>query len=243
MRKELFAMNEYYHIYNRGVDKRDIFLDQDDVQRFFHGIREFNTLEPIGSIYEHSFKNHKLESSKSKRVQYNLSAGKNQKVSQLVNFICYCLNPNHYHFILEQVVDKGIAKFMQRLGTGYTNYFNNKYQRVGALFQGRFKAVHVDNDAYLLRLSGYVNLNDRVHQLGSSASKLVRSSWGEYIQSENLREDKGTVSNKSSLICKKDIILGQFNNVDMYKEFVENSLKDIVERREEDEKLNKLILE
>ena len=159
MRKTPFSDGEIYHVYNRGTDKRSIFSDRADVDRFFTSMKEFNTLDPIGSLYELSFEERKLGGSTSK---------------PLVNFICYCLNPNHYHFLLEQVVEKGIEKFMQRLGTGYTLYFNTRHKRSGALFQGRFKSKHVESNDYLLRLSSYINLNSHVHQHGGSNTKLVR---------------------------------------------------------------------
>lgn len=77
----------------------------------------------------------------------------------MVKFIAYCINPNHYHFILQQVSEKGIEKFMQRLGMGYAKYFNNRRKRSGTLFQGKFKARHIDSNEYLLHVSSYVNLN------------------------------------------------------------------------------------
>ena len=207
MRKTIFANGEYYHIYNRGVDKRDIFADQWDMDRFFKSLVEFNTIEPIGSIYENSFKDKPLGGSTSK----------------LVEFISYCLNPNHYHFILKQTSEDGMKKFMHRLGGGYTMYFNEKHQRIGSLFQGRFKAIHINSNEYLLHLSSYINLNDKVHKLGGSASK---SSWNEYVYNQ-----KG--------ICNKNIILEQFNNVEQYKNFSEKSLQDIIERRD----ITKMLLE
>lgn len=207
MRKEQFSKGEHYHIFNRGTDKREIIADEEDRRRFFQSIEEFNTTAPIGSIYENSFlksKNHQLGSSASK----------------LVNFICYCVNPNHYHFLLEQVAEEGISKFMHRLGTGYTKYFNKKYGRSGVLFQGVFKAILVDSNEYLLHLSAYINLNNKAHQLGSEASKLGRSSWGEYTG----KVDDG--------FCEKGIILDQFNNKDDYRKFAESSLEDIIERKD-----------
>ena len=102
IRKTPFVNGEFYHIYNRGVDKREIFMDDFDIQRFFQSMTEFNVLEPIGSIYENSF------------VDKQLGGGAS-KLERLVNFVAYCLNPNHYHFLLEQVADKGIEKFMHRM--------------------------------------------------------------------------------------------------------------------------------
>lgn len=219
LRKSQFINNAYYHIFNRGVDKREIFSEYKDIERFFQSMNEFNTIEPIGSIFENSFRQKDLLRS---------STSKSVPAPKLVSFITYCINPNHYHFILEQISDKGIEKFMQRLGTGYTNYFNNKYERNGALFQGRFKSVHINSNEYLLHLSVYVNLNNKVHRLGSSTSKwLMRSSWSEYV------------NNNENAFCEKKIVLGQFNNPEEYKKFAESSLIDIRERKE----MKKLLLE
>ena len=122
---------------------------------------------------------------------------------------------------------------MHRLGTGYTRYFNDKNKRTGSLFQGRFKSVHIDSNEYLLHSSAYVNLNDRVHQLGSSTSKLVksRSSWGEY-----------TGESKSNFCCK-DIILEQFRNAKEYQRFAESSLESILERKADLKDMERYLLE
>jgi len=213
----VFANREYYHIYNRGVDKRAIFRNQFDFARFLQSIEEFNSEDPIGSIYENSFIKDKRKAKKKK----------------LVNIICYCLNPNHYHFILEQLVDKGIEKFMHKLGSGYTTYFNLKCRRSGALFQGPFQAIHVDSNEYLLHLNAYVNLNFKVHKLklGDLVPKW-RSSWDEYGNERS-----------SADLCKKDIILKQFKNRAEYKEFAENSLIDILHRKNMAKELEGLFLE
>lgn len=211
MRKAKFINDEYYHIFNRGVDKREVFSDQDDLSRFFQSMCEFNTVGPIGSIFENSFR------------QLGHLVSKQEK---LVNFVCYCLNPNHYHFILEQVADNGIEKFMHKLGNGYTKYFNNKHKRNGSLFQGSYKAIHINTNEYLLHVSAYVNLNNKVH-FSNNLPALSISSWEEYING-----DKNN-------FCEKDIVLSQFNNSKEYKNFAEGSLIDICERKE----LEKLLLE
>lgn len=221
MRNTPFAVGEHYHIYNRGVDKRTVFEDDYDLQRFYEGLLEFNTPEPIGSLYELSFVK-KLGSSTSKSSD-----------EKLVSIVAHCSNPNHYHLLLRQEAENGIEKLMHRTGTGYTKYFNNKYKRSGALFQGRYKAIHIDSNEYLLHLSAYINLNDRVHQLGSSTSKLVRSrsSWGEYM-GEGI---KG--------ICEKEIVLDQFSNTKEYEEFALSSLESILEQKEELRDMEELLLE
>ncbi|MBU1956357.1 transposase, partial [Patescibacteria group bacterium] len=163
-----------------------------------------------GSIYEQSF---------------NQLGGETPKLvsKPLVEFVCYCLNSNHYHFVLKQLVDGGISEFMKRMG-GYTSYFNEKYKRSGVLFQGIFKSKHIESNEYLLHISAYVNLNNEVHQLGGETPKLMnKSSWGEYINNKQDKQDD---------FCEKDIILEQFKNTLEYKKFAESSLKDIRENKE-----------
>lgn len=224
-RKTAFVEGEFYHIYNRGVDKRNIFLHQDDFDRFLCSMVEFNAVDPIGSIYENSFRRLGSESSKSSDAE--------DSGGSLVDFVAYCLNPNHYHFLVRQNAEKGIEKFMQRIGTGYTKFFNNKYERSGSLFQGVFKSIHVDSNKYLLHLSAYVNLNNRGHQLGSEASKLMPaiSSWGEYTD-EYIEG-----------ICVKEPILSQFENLDAYEKFATSSLQSIIQRKEDLRDIDRLLLE
>lgn len=220
-RKVPFVNNEFYHIYNRGVDKRDVFLDNYDLFRFLQSMEEFNSIDPIGSIYEQSFKkNNQLSGATAKE--------------KLVEFIAFCLNKNHYHFILQQLSENGISEFMRRLGCGYTWYFNNKYDRSGSLFQGKFKSKYINTNEYLLHLSAYVNLNDKVHKLGGelggrTAKFKSLSSWDEYTK-ENHKKD----------ICRKDIVLKQFKSKAYYDLFANESLKAILEKRSS---VNDLLME
>lgn len=178
------------------------------MRRFWKSMIYFNQVQPIGSIYEFS----RLE-----------MKNKSPKKKPLVKFVAYCLNPNHYHFILSPLQEKGIEKFMQRLGNGFTKYFNNKYKRSGVLFQGKFKSKHIDSNEYLLHLSAYINTNDR---FGHRMSKLSKSSLREFV------EDKHKHPKNPEHICDKDIILGQFRNKKDYENFVLESLKDINLRKE-----------
>jgi putative transposase len=213
MRKTIFVGNEFYHIYNRGVDKRIIFNDKHDLRRFFQSVIEFNTVKPIGSIYQNSF---------------NKNSGSHIS-KPLVQIIAYCFNPNHFHFILAQLEDRGIEKFMHKLGTGYTRYFNDKYDRSGSLFQGTFKANHISSNEYLLHAGVYVNLNYKIHKL-KMGRDLYHSSWDEYLHPENTG------------ICKKDIMLGQFKNTENYVHYANRALGSIIKKRDllselEDEKV------
>ncbi len=221
-RGEVFSNNEFYHVYNRGVDKRDIFDDQYDIDRFHQSMVEFNSIDPIGSIFENSF-----------RKQLGDPTSKLPKNERLVNIVAYCFNPNHYHIILEQLVENGISTFMKRFG-GYTMYFNEKYKRSGALFQGKYKVKHINSNEYLLHLSAYVNLNNRVHgiPLGDPTSKCqIRSSWDEYV---------GQVKNH---FCSKDIVLDQFKTVREYEKFALDALELMQEKKKEDKELKSLIMD
>jgi REP element-mobilizing transposase RayT len=221
MRNLKFVNKEYYHIYNRGTDKRDIFLDKEDLWRFLKCLDEFNSVDNIGSLYENSFK-------KKNKIKLGSSAPK-----KLVNIVAYCLNQNHFHFILEQISDDGITKFMHRLSTGYTNYFNEKNKRSGCLFQGRYKAKYISSNEYLLHLSVYVNLNDKVHK-GMNQSWLLDlpfSSFKEYL------------SKTGRVICKKDIILGQFKTSKDFSKYCFEILPIIQKRKEEMKDFNKVCLE
>jgi REP element-mobilizing transposase RayT len=172
MRKQSIITNQYYHIYNRGVDKRDIFMDKDDINRFIESINEFNQIDGIGSLAN-------LRKSQSQIESKPLSK------EPLVLIVGYCLNPNHFHFILKQSVDGGIAKFMQKLQGGYTYYFNVKNFRSGSLFQGTFKSQIIDNENYFNKLIGYVNKNYQVHNIPKDKEDLVFA--GDYEYENNFK--------------------------------------------------------
>lgn len=213
MNREPFTTGEFYHVYNRGVDKRKVFMNREDLARFYESMSVFNARDPVGSLYEHMF-------------DLRLGRNKNKK-ERLVDIVCYCLNPSHYHFILRQGIDGGISEYMRRLGGGYTMYFNPKYRRSGSLFQGRYKSTHLSSNEKLLYTSVYVNLNDRIHRFGGSTSK---SSWEEYAKSK-----EG--------VCSKKIILDQLKNAREYKIFTEDTLASILEKKQLFRELKTMLLE
>ncbi|HBA45851.1 TPA: hypothetical protein DCZ09_02145 [Candidatus Nomurabacteria bacterium] len=164
MRKQTIVTGEYYHIYNRGVDKRNIFSDKNDMRRFIESMIEFNQVDGIISL-----SNLRKTEIESKALS-----------EPLVAFVAYCLNPNHFHFVLKQLVDGGIAKFMQKLQGGYTYYFNVKNSRSGSLFQGTFKSNLANNENYFNKIIGYVNKNYKVHNIPKNKMHLVSASDYEY---------------------------------------------------------------
>lgn len=212
--RERIAPGEYYHVYNRGVDKRLIIKDKEDSDRFIQSLEFFNSKKPIKSLRDFVFEN----------------GDKNIRPSDpLVEIICYDLNPNHYHFLLKEIYEGGISEFMKRLGGGYTWYFNNRHKRSGALFQGTFKSVHVKSNEQLLHTSVYINLNWKVHKISGLTAGNVKSSWDEYI---------GKIKYG---ICNKEIILKQFKSIKDYKDFAYSSLIEIIKAKEEGGGLEMLI--
>lgn len=158
------ATGETYHLFNRGVDKRKIFLDKSDYRRFLACVYNFNSVESVGSLYE---------------LRYKKS--QNKTPNPLVQIHAYCILSNHFHLIVTQNVENGISEYMKRLGGGYTNYFNEKYHRSGSLFQGAFKRVHVQTNDQLLYLAAYVNLNNVVH----NRNEHFESSFQTYVGTKN----------------------------------------------------------
>ena len=141
----VLAPGEYYHIYNRGNDRRDIFLSDKDRDRFIALLYLCNNKETIHlSDYPKSFLIDLL----------NLP-----RFSTLADVGAYCLMPNHFHLLVRENEEGGISHLMQKLLTGYTMYFNRRYQRSGSLLESRFRARHIDDDQYLKYLFAYIHLN------------------------------------------------------------------------------------
>lgn len=213
-RKISFEIGEYYHIFNRGADKREIFLNAKDYERFILSLQLMNS-ENNGLMADwKNFKKSNPEISIEEFLQKN-----KKRIEPIVDIIAYCLNPNHYHLVLRQIKKKGIEEFMQKIGNGYAKYFNTKNNRSGVLFQGPFKAVHIDSNEYLLHVSVYVNVNNFIH--GYSKDKnWQHSSLFDYIGMRNKN------------ICNKKIILSQFRNEKDYNEFLEKNSLYLREKKE-----------
>ena len=157
---------ETYHIFNRGVEKRSVFLTDGDHRRFY------NTL-----IY---YQNSNVTTRYSFRVRKSLAkeAKDNQK---LIEIICFCLMPNHFHLLLKQLTDGGIATFLGRLTNSYTRYFNTKHKRVGHLFQAPYKAVRVETDEQFIHVSRYIHLNPFASGITRNLKTYQWSSYQEYL--------------------------------------------------------------
>lgn len=144
MRKFTPVEGELYHVFNRGTEKRKIFLNKKDYERFVVNLILFNTNQmPIRNI-----------------SRYDINSAC-QKIPNdpLIKIHAFSLLPNHFHLLMEQVAKNGIARFMHKLEIGYSGYFNKFNSRNGHLFQGAYKMIHVNNDAFRLYIPLYIHLN------------------------------------------------------------------------------------
>lgn len=161
-----FAPGEFYHVYNRGTEKRNVFMSRADRDRFLSLLYFANQDEPADL---------KLQGSTLLEIVSERGG------VPLVEIVAYCLMPNHFHLLIRELDEGGISKFMQKLTTGYTMYFNKRHERNGSLFQGRFKATHVADDRYLRYLISYIHLNP---------IKLIEPKWKEVGIADRTRAEK-----------------------------------------------------
>jgi len=147
LRKQVFAPDEYYHLYNRGTEKRIIFLDEQDYKHFLFLMYICNTeksitLRGVGEFFDRG--------------------------ATIVDIGVFCLMPNHFHILIHEKVKNGISTYMRKLLTGYSMYFNKKYKRTGKLYEGVFKSIHANKDTYLKYLYSYIHLNP---------AKIIDKNW------------------------------------------------------------------
>lgn len=198
---KIYTPNSYYHIYNRGIEKRVIFLDHRDFKKFLYYLKLY--LSPKDEILQLA----QIDPGVQRFYPLNLS--------EEIDLVAYALMPNHFHLLLKQTSNNGITKFMRRLSTAYVMYFNKKYDRVGSLFQNRFKACNVNSDSYILHLSRYIHLNPL--SLKQSSYLKNCTSYPNYLGEQRVSW------------CKPKFILDYFNSgysklnsVNSYKAFVED---------------------
>jgi len=206
-RKIPFVPGEIYHCFNRGVNKRTVFSSETEFQYFLDCLELFNQTESKGSMQAY-------------RTKENYLALKTQEVRPLVSVLSYCLLPNHFHLLLQEECDDGITQFMRKVTTGYTMYFNKEHIRSGSLFQGQFKAVHINTDIQLRHVFSYVTLNYKVHKITTKTE--FKSSYDEVL---------GTTKPK---ICNKDALYKLLSTSDLAKLMQEHIQITLSARKESD---------
>ena len=152
IRKVNFVDREYYHIYNRGNNKQKIFQSKGDYEYFLkliflaNGDQKFKISFLDSSVYD------------------------TKKENEIVGIGAYCLMPNHFHILITQINENGISKFMHKVLSSYSHYYNKRYDRIGFLFESKFKSEYIDDDIYLKYIFSYIHLNP---------VKLIQSDWKE----------------------------------------------------------------
>ena len=188
-----FVNGEYYHILNRGVAQMPVF---DNAFNYRHFLKTM--------LY------YQIENPKPRFSLFSPTVKLINQDRKIIDIICYCLMPNHFHFLLLQNRNGGISEFVSKLTNSYTKYYNIKNKRSGPLFQGEFKAIHVESEEQLVHLSRYIHLNPLVSYV---AKNLETYRWSSYLE---------FLGHNNSGVCAKKIIFEQFKSFEEYKEFVLN---------------------
>lgn len=202
-RSTVLATGEIYHIFNRGITSQPTFLDKRDYQR------------ALETLFYYQSNNLPLKYSRfltlSRDERNKLLKRLKTKGEFLVEFVAYCLMPNHFHLLIRQTRKDGISRFIGNFTNSYTRYFNTKQERGGPLFQGKFKSVRIETDEQLLHITRYIHLNPHASYVVKTLEELMSypySSFPEYLQRTNLDS------------CVKKIVLGNFKDPSSYKQFV-----------------------
>lgn len=206
-----FSVGEFYHVYNRGVEKRNIFIDKKDWARFHKLLYLANSIQP--------FEFRELEDQDIETID---------RSEPIVAIGAYVLMPNHFHILAKEITQNGLSTFMKKLTTGYSMYFNKKQERVGPLLQGRFKAEHVVRDEHLKYLYIYIHLNP---------VKLIEPKWKEMgIKNKNRvlkfiehyyyssYEDYCNTKRQEDKILTKDEFPEYFSDTDKFKNYTNDWL-------------------
>lgn len=187
-----FVNGEFYHLYTRGVEKQNTFLNRKDYLHFIEALFYYHIQDPKPKLSTHRrTKVFPIDSSK-----------------RIVEIISYCLMPNHFHLLVKQRQDGGISELMRKLMLSVTKYRNTKYNHKGSLFQVPFKAVHIETDEQLVHVSRYIHLNPLVSLL---IKDLKLYPWSSYLDYIDIRDNPAV---------KKDEILSFFKSPKDYEKFV-----------------------
>ena len=210
MRIVKIAPGEYYHICNRAVNKQTIFHDTRDYFRFLFLILCFQSpmvFQQLGRLVK--------DFVLSRALDIKGEVVKKRKIE----LVAFCIMPNHFHLIVKELEEAGIATHMQRVLTAYSKYYNTKYEKSGHVFQGPYRAIHISDDPQLKYLSAYIHRNPR--ELVGWLNKVDKYQWSSY--QDYIGE------NRWGDLLVPDIVLGQFKNKERYHEFVKMSTAKLLE--------------
>lgn len=187
MRKIALVSGEYYHIFNRSIAGFRIFNNDEDYHRLIRLLQYYQS-----GIQRPRYSQFRRMNVKSQQETINIISA----LPKIVDIICYCLMPTHFHLLLKQNLDNGITKYLGLIENSYSRYFNIRHKRKGPLWESRFSSIHIDTNEQLLHLTRYIHLNPSSAELIKKPENWEYSSYSEYIS-----------INKSKSICEfRDII-------------------------------------
>ena len=200
----------FYHLYNRGVDKRVIFLDNFDRQRFVDALRLARLLgSPPLSWLKRQIKLGNMPPEDLKKLEEKYGP-------PLLDIISYCLMPNHFHLQVKELREEGVSNFFRKLGTSYVMYFNIKHKRTGRLFESRYRSVSIETDEQLTHLSRYIHTNPvNSSKIEVSLKKLKTYFW------TSLPDFLGT---RKQPFCNPLEVMNFFKSPDDYWEFLKGGV-------------------
>lgn len=208
-----YKQDGVYHIYNRGVEKRDIFLDERDYKTFLYYLKLY--LSDPGDL---------------KPAEQKVPIIGRANFYNEIELLAYCLMPNHFHLNVKQREIDSMQRFMKCLATNYSMYFNNRYDRVGSLFQGAYKAVLIEEDDYLIHTTRYIHINPVVlkgshPQKGETLKRLQEYDYSSYADYLGKRNTKWVKPGFILDIFKENSGVGM-DKYKSYKSFIENYKED-----------------
>lgn len=210
IRKTKFAPDERYHICARGVGKQQIFLEERDYIRFLFLLLHFQSAIPFFNIGRRV--NYFVKHQVFNMFQEDIDIDRFNK-QRKVAIEMFAVMPNHIHIGLQELQEQGVSHYMQRLLNAYAKYFNTKYKRVGHVFEGPFRAVHIESNEQLLYLSAYIHRNPR--ELTEWKNREHEYPWSSY---------RDCISkNRWGSLLNSQIVLDQFSNKKAYRKFTEES--------------------
>lgn len=204
-RKYPIVTNQIYHIFNRGVGDQLIFSDKRSYKRFLVAVRFYQFREPPMKLSTF------LDLALDRRAE--LFEKMARKGKHLVDIICFCLMPNHHHFLLKQLEDKGISRFISNVQNSYSKYFNTRNKRKGSLFQRPFKAVRIETNEQLLHVSRYIHLNPYSSFVVRTPEELKTYAWSslsDYLGKTNID------------FLRKKVVFDNFEDLKQYQKFILN---------------------
>lgn len=201
-------MQNYFHLFNRGIEKRDIFLSANDRERFVQTIRICRLVNsPQVSTFFRQLKLGLINPESNLEEKWGPA---------LVEIIAYILMHNHFHFEVKELIKGGVSKFIQRLDNSYTRYFNVKHERTGHLFESAYKSVEIETDEQFIHLSRYIHTNPANSSKTNLTPKQLKafpwSSLPVYL-------------GEKSLVCQPGEVMAFFKSSDDYWDFTKAGIR------------------